>query len=88
MFGLLGLYVIMKGIISSLLVVFGCLKTSRGIYLALNLLASINNIGYFCSGGAFFCYLKRFFFYISILNNNAYSPCKREQLNNVIGCLT
>ena len=78
----------MKGIISSLLVVFGYLKTSRGIYLALSMLASISNIGYFSSGSVFFCYLKRFFFYISILNNDAYSPCKREQLNNVIGCLT
>ena len=31
-FGLLGLYVVVKGIIASFLVAFGCLKTSRGIF--------------------------------------------------------
>ena len=38
--GLLGLYVTVKGIISSFLVVFACLKISRGISLALNMIAS------------------------------------------------
>ena len=46
MFGLLGLYVMVKGIISSFLAVFGCLKISRGISLALNMLASVSDLGY------------------------------------------
>ena len=37
-FGLLGLYVIVNGIIFSFLVVFACLKTSKGIPLAFNML--------------------------------------------------
>ena len=47
MFGLLGLYVIVKGIISSFLAVFGCRKISRGISVALNMLASISDLGIF-----------------------------------------
>ena len=60
-FGLLGLYVKVKGIISSFLAVFGCLKISRGISLALNMLASISDLGYFCSSNVFFSSLKHFF---------------------------
>ena len=48
-FGLLGSYVIVKGVIFSLLLVFGFLKTSRVISLALNILAFISALGYFCS---------------------------------------
>ena len=40
-------------------VVFGCLKTSRGIYLAFNMLASIGNFRCFCSSYVFFSSLKR-----------------------------
>ena len=53
-FILLGLYVIVKGIISSVLAVFGCLESSRGVSLALNMLASISDLGYFCSSNVFF----------------------------------
>ena len=35
-----------KGIISLFLAVFGCLKISRGISLALNMLASVSDLGY------------------------------------------
>ena len=59
-FGLLGLYV-MKGIISSFLAVFGYLKISRGISLALSMLAFISDLGYFCSSNVFFSSLKHFF---------------------------
>ena len=59
-FGLLVLYVKVKGIISSFLAVFGCLKISRGISLALNMLASITDLGYFCSSNALLSSLKRF----------------------------
>ena len=48
-FGLLGSYVIVKGVIFSLLLVFGFLKTSRVISLALNILAFISALGYFRS---------------------------------------
>ena len=61
-FGLLELYVIVKIIISSLLVVFGCLRILTGISLALNVLASISNFGYFCSSNFFFSSLKRLSF--------------------------
>ena len=44
----------MKGIISSFFAAFGCLKISRGISLALNMLASISDLGYFCSSNVFF----------------------------------
>ena len=66
-FGLLGLYVIVKGIISSLLVVFGCIKTSRGISLALNFLASISDLNYFCSSNVSSSSLKRFSLIFSFL---------------------
>ena len=56
---------------------FGCLKISRGISLALNVLASISDLGYFCSV-FFFSLLKRFCF-ILIFDNSTYSSCKREQ---------
>ena len=42
--------------------VFGWLKISRGISLALNMLASISDLGYFCSSNVFFSYLKFFSF--------------------------
>ena len=66
-FGLLGFYVIVKGIISSLLVVFGCIKTSRGISLALNILASISDLNYFCSSNVFSSSLNGFSFTFSFL---------------------
>ena len=65
MLGLLGLYVVVKGIISSFLVVFGCLKTSRGISLAFNILVSVCDLGYFCCSNVFFNSLKRFSFTFS-----------------------
>ena len=52
-FGLLGLYVIMKRILSSFLADFSCFKSSRGISLALNTLTSISDLGYFCSSKVF-----------------------------------
>ena len=52
-FGLLGLYVIVKGIISSFFAVFSCLKISGDISLALNMLASLSESGYFCSSNVF-----------------------------------
>ena len=56
----------MKGIISSVLAVFGCLESSRGVSLALNMLASISDLGYFCSSNVFFLSsLKRFSFTFS-----------------------
>ena len=67
MFGLLRLYVIVKGIIFSFLVVFGCIKTSRGISLALNILASIRDLNYFCSSIVFSSSLKGFSFTFSFL---------------------
>ena len=53
MFELMGLYVTMKGIISSFLAVFGCLKISRGISLALNMLAPISDLASLCSSNVF-----------------------------------
>ena len=88
MFGLLGLYVIVKRIISSLLVVFGCLKTSRGISLALNMPASISDLGYFCSSNVFFSSSKLLNFhfqqwYIFFLQERTV-----YLLNNAVGELT
>ena len=65
MFGLLGSYVVMKGIISSFMAVFSSLKISTGICLTFNMLAFINDLGYFCSSNVFFQSLKRFFFTFS-----------------------
>ena len=62
MFGLLGSYVVMKGIISSFMAVFSSLEISTGICLTFNMLASINDLGYFCSSNVFYQSLKRFFF--------------------------
>ena len=45
--------------------VFGWLKISRGISLALNMLASISDLGYFCSSNLFFSSLKHFSFTFS-----------------------
>ena len=53
-FGLLGSYVVVKGIISSFLVVFGYLETSKGISWGFNMLASISEMGYFYSSNVFF----------------------------------
>ena len=63
-FGMLGLYIVVKAIISSLLVVFGYLKASKDISLAFNMLASIRDLGCFYSGNVvvFFSSLKRFSF--------------------------
>ena len=52
----------MKRMISSFLEVFGFLKISRDTSLALNMLASISDLGYFCSSNVFFSYLKFFSF--------------------------
>ena len=80
MFGLFGLDVIVKGIISLFLIVFVALKTSRGISLAFNMLAFISNLGFaFVLVMFFFPILKALFFYISILNNGIYSSSKRER---------
>ena len=57
---------------------FGCLKISRGISLALNVLTSISDLGYFCSV-FFFQFIKALLFYILIFDNSTYSSCKREQ---------
>ena len=75
LFGLLGLDVKVKGIISSFLVVFGYLKVSRGISLALNMLASISNFRHFCSSNVLFSV----FLYMFILNSSTYSSCHRER---------
>ena len=45
-FGFLGLYVVVKGIIC-FLVAFGCLEVSKSVSLAFNILASINDLRYF-----------------------------------------
>ena len=58
---------------------FGCLKISRGISLALNVLASISDLGYFCSNVFFFQFIKAVLFYILIFDNSTYCSCKREQ---------
>ena len=90
-FALLGLYVVLKGIVSSFLVVFGCLKTSRGIFLAFSVLACMSDLWYFCSSNVFFQLFKAFFFYIFILNNETYPSFEREWyilLKNVVGGLT
>ena len=78
MFGLLGFYVVAEVIISSFLVDFDCLKTSRAISLAFNILPSIGNIQYLCSSNAFFQFFKVFFCYIFTLSNGTYSSHKRE----------
>ena len=65
-FGLLGLYVVVKEIISSFLVIFCCCKTSRSISLAFNMLASVRDFGYFCySNDFFFSFLMSFYFTFS-----------------------
>ena len=66
-FGLLRLYVKVKRIISSFLAIFGCLKISRGISLALNMVASISDLGYFCSSNVLFSSLECFSFTFSFL---------------------
>ena len=64
MFGLLGLYVVVKGIISSFLLAFDCLKIPRGFSLAFNVLASINDLGYFCSSNIFLAFSSVFLLHI------------------------
>ena len=80
-FRLLVLYVIVKGIISSFFVAFGCLKISRGIFVAFKMLVSISDLlaGYFVLLQCFFQFFKAFSFYIFIFNNGTYSSCKTEQ---------
>ena len=73
-FGLLGLYVIVKGIASSFLAVYGCLKISGDISLALNKLVSVSDLGFFRFSNVFFQFFKAFF----IFNNGSYSCCKWE----------
>ena len=64
-FKFLGLYVIVKGIISSLLLVFVCLKTSTGISLAFNKLYSISDLRYFYSSNVFLSFFNHFLFIFS-----------------------
>ena len=87
MFGLLGLYVVVKGTISSFSVVFGCLKISRGISLAFNKLASVTNLGYFCSSNVFFQFFKEFFFHTDILNIFFLQERTVYLLNDAVGGL-
>ena len=65
MFLWLGFYVKEKVIIFSFLTGFGCLKISRDISVAFNMLASISDLEYFCSSNVFFSSLKRFSFTFS-----------------------
>ena len=66
----MGFDVQVKEIASSFLAVFGCLKISKGISLALNMLLllcyssqyAISDLGYFCSNNVLFSSLKRFSF--------------------------
>ena len=65
---------------SSFLAVFGCLKTSRVIFLAFNMLASPSDLRYFCISNVFFFqFFIAFFFDIFILDSGIYSFCKREK---------
>ena len=51
---------------------FGCLKTSRGIFFTFNILVPISNLGYFCSRNYLFQFFEAFFFFhIFIFNNDA-----------------
>ena len=84
-------YIIVKRIISSFLVLFRCLETVEGISLALNILASIRDLEYFCSSNVFFQFFKRFFF----LHFNFQQLCRfflQERavylLSNAVGGLT
>ena len=61
-FGLLGLYVIVKGIASWFLEIYGCLRISRDISLALNKLVSVSDLGFFHFSNVFFSSLKSFSF--------------------------
>ena len=61
-FGSLGLYVIVKGIISSFIEGFGYRKISSGISLALIWLSSISNFGIFVLAMFSFSSLKHFSF--------------------------
>ena len=78
-FGLLRLYVIVKWVISSFFTAFGSLKISRGISLAVNMLASISDLEYLYPNNVFFHLFKAFFFYMFIFNSGTYSSCKRER---------
>ena len=75
----MGFYVKVKGIISSFLAVFGCLKISRGISLALNMPAFISDLGYFCSSNVLFSSLKRFSFTFSFSTMAHTLFCKKER---------
>ena len=89
MLELLRFYVVVKEIILSFLVVFGCIKTSRKIYLAFNMLSSISDLEYFCSSNIFFQFFEAFFFYIFIFSDD--SPLQRRTvclLNSDVGSLT
>ena len=85
-FGLLGLYVVVKGLISSFLINFGCLEISRGISLATNMLAFISNLEYFYSVNVFPVFHLHFHaqqWYISFLQERAV-----YLLSNAMGDLT
>ena len=53
---------LVKGTISLFSIVFGYLKDSGSISLALNMLASITDLGHFCSSNVFFSSLRHFSF--------------------------
>ena len=67
------IYCMLNAILSSHLVAFACLKTSGGIYLAVNMLPSINQTSF--SSNVFFSlpFWMCFFFNIRIFNNDTYS---------------
>ena len=59
----MGLYVIVKGIASSFLAVYDCLKISGDISLALNKLVSVSDLGFFRFSNVFFQFFKAFFIF-------------------------
>ena len=59
---MLGLYVIVKGIASSFLAIYGCLRISRDISLALTKLVSVSDLGFFHFSNVSFSSLKGFSF--------------------------
>ena len=70
MIALLELFVLVKGIISLFLVVFGCLKISRGISLAFTMLASISTkvIAFACNAKSFAIVIIFLFSFIPTAN--------------------
>ena len=83
-------YIIVKRIISSFLVLFRCLETVKGISLALNILASIRDLEYFCSSNVFFSFLKGFFLHFNFQQLCRFFVQERAVylLSNAVGGLT